>query len=123
MIISCRLTPDSRRVGFQETTTSFILPETVSALQSSWDVKAQQDNNPIWEFLWDSRIDSSREKGLLQMAFTTESYEVATSSSDSSGNREIQVAEAALKVLLFSLTEIRATNMTEDDIRDTKRGL
>ena len=86
-------------------------------------MKAQQDNNPIWEFLWDSRIDSSREKGLLQMAFTTESYEMATSSSDSSGNREIQVAEAALKVLLFSLTEIRATNMTEDDIRDTKRGL
>jgi hypothetical protein len=97
---SVSLTADSRRVGFQETTTSFILPETVSALQSSWDVKAQQDNNPIWEFLWDSRIDSSREKGLLQMAFTTESYEMAASSSDPSGDREIQVAEAALKVLL-----------------------
>ena len=37
------------------------------------------------------------------MAFTTESYEMATSSSDSSDDREIQVAEAALKVLLLFL--------------------
>ena len=95
------LTTHSRRVGFQETTTSFILPETVSALQSSWDVKVQPDNNPIWEFLWDSRIDSSREKGLLQMAFTTESYEMPTAGSDSSCDRETQVAEAALKVLVL----------------------
>ena len=55
----------------------------------------------MWEFLWDSRIDSSREKGLLQMAFTTESYEMPTASSDSSCDREPQVAQAALKVLVL----------------------
>ena len=60
----------------------------------------QPDDNPIWEFLWDSRIDSSREKGLLQMAFTTESYEMPMSGSELCGDREIQVAEAALKVLV-----------------------
>jgi len=63
-------------------------------------VKVQPNDNLIWEFLWDSRIDSNREKGLLQIAFTTESNEMPTFGSDSSGDREIQVAEAALKVLV-----------------------
>ncbi|KAH9178894.1 hypothetical protein EDB89DRAFT_2111752 [Lactarius sanguifluus] len=91
------------RVGFQETATSFSLPETVSALQSLWDVKVQPNDNPTWEFLWDSRIDSNREKGLLQIAFTTESHEMPTS--DSHGDREIQVAEAALKVVFGTPSE------------------
>ncbi|KAH9050483.1 hypothetical protein EDB84DRAFT_1449184 [Lactarius hengduanensis] len=91
------------RVGFQETATSFILPETASALQSLWDVNVQQNDNPTWEFLWDSRIDSNREKGLLQIAFTTESHEMPTS--DSNGDREIQVAEAALKVVFGTPSE------------------
>ncbi|KAH9081834.1 hypothetical protein EDB83DRAFT_588048 [Lactarius deliciosus] len=91
------------RVGFQETATSFILPETASALQSLWDVKVQPNDNPTWEFLWDSRIDSNREKGLLQIAFTTESHEMPTS--DSIGDREIQVAEAALKMVFGTPSE------------------
>ncbi len=92
-------------------------------MQLSWEVKVQPDNNPTWEFLWDSRIDESREKGLLQIAFTTESNEMQSCGGDSSCDREIQVAEAALKVPVPCLIKTHATNMTEDGFRDAKRGL
>jgi hypothetical protein len=95
------LTLDWRRVGFQETSTVLVLPDTVSQLHASWNVLIKPDNTPVWEFLWDSKVDENREKGLLQTAFTTNHDEIPTfgdGGDGSSGNQEIQVAEAALKV-------------------------
>ncbi|KAI0308044.1 hypothetical protein B0F90DRAFT_1664967 [Multifurca ochricompacta] len=75
--------------------------ETVFQLHSSWDVLANPDISPTWEFLWDSRVDESREKGLLQMAFTTNLDDTPTTDDDSTNSQEVQVAEAALKKMVF----------------------
>ena len=93
-----RLTWDWRRVGFQETSSSLTLPETVSQLHASWDVLAKPDNTPVWEFLWDSKVDENREKGLLQTAFTADYDDIALAGDGSNSGQEVQVAEAALKV-------------------------
>src|ERR1700741_4077205 len=71
-----RLTLDWRRVGFQETSTTLILPQTVSQLHTSWDVMAKLDNTTVWDFLWDSKVDENREKGLLQTAFTANCVDI-----------------------------------------------
>jgi hypothetical protein len=71
------------------------LPETVSQLHASWDVINKLDDTPVWDFLWDSKVDENREKGLLQMAFAADHDEVPMISD---GSQDIQVAEAALKV-------------------------
>jgi hypothetical protein len=93
-----RLTWDWRRVGFQETTTTLMLPETVSQLHASWDVLAKPDNTPAWDFLWDSKVDENREKGLLQTAFTTDNDDITLAGDGPISSPEVQVAEAALKV-------------------------
>jgi hypothetical protein len=103
-----RLTNNLRRVGFQEASTTFVLPETISQLHSSWDVLVKPDNSPTWEFLWESKVDESREKGLLQTAFTIDSNHVPTFRNDLSNNQEVQVAEAALKVRTTSPPYSRA---------------
>ncbi|KAI9511763.1 hypothetical protein F5148DRAFT_229446 [Russula earlei] len=87
------------RVGFQETSSTLMLPETVSQLCASWDVLVKPDSAPIWDFLWDSKVDENREKGLLQTAFVTE-YDDMFTSNASSGNQEVLVAEAALKMMV-----------------------
>ena len=92
-----KLTWAWRRVGFQETSTTLALPETVSQLHELWDIPVKPDNAPVWEFLWDSKVDENREKGLLQTAFTTENDDILTNNG-SSGNQEVQIMEAALKV-------------------------
>jgi hypothetical protein len=92
-----RLTWNWRRVGFQETTTTLVLPETVSQLHASWDVLAKPDNTPVWDFLWDSKVDENREKGLLQTSFTTDNDDI-TLVGDAISSPDVQVAEAALKV-------------------------
>ena len=92
-----RLTWGWRRVGFQETTTTLTLPETISQLHASWDVLVKPDSTPVWDFLWDSKVDENREKGLLQTAFTTDNDDI-TLVGDAISSPEIQVAEAALKV-------------------------
>jgi oxalate---CoA ligase len=75
-----------------------VLPETVSQLRSSWDVLVKPDSNPAWEFLWDSKVDENREKGLLQTAFTIDGDDMPTIHDGPGNSREDQVAEAALKV-------------------------
>jgi oxalate---CoA ligase len=102
-----RLTDNSRRVGFEETSTTFVLPETVSQLHSSWDVLVQPDNSPVWEFLWESKVDENREKGLLQAAFTTDNDDAPTIRGGPSSSQEVQVAEAALKVRIPSSSPLR----------------
>jgi hypothetical protein len=92
------LTQDWRRVGFQETSTTLALPETVSQLHASWDVLVKRDDTPVWDFLWDSKVDENREKGLLQTAFTVNHDEVPMISDDLNGSQDVQLAEAALKV-------------------------
>jgi hypothetical protein len=74
------------------------LPKTVSQLHASWDVINKLDDTPVWDFLWDSKVDENREKGLLQMAFATNHDEVPITSDGSIGSQDVQVAEAALKV-------------------------
>ena len=93
-----RMTPDCRRVGFQETITTLILPETVSQLHASWDVMVKLDDTPVWDFLWESKVDENREKGLLQTAFTANHDDIPTIRDSPKGGQEVQVAEAALKV-------------------------
>lgn len=75
-----------------------MLPETVSQLHVSWDVINKLDDTPVWDFLWDSKVDENREKGLLQTAFAANHDEVPTTSDDINGSQDVQVAEAALKV-------------------------
>ena len=74
------------------------LPETVSQLHASWDVIVKLDDTPVWDFLWDSKVDENREKGLLQTAFTANHDEVPMISDGLHGSQDVQVAEAALKV-------------------------
>ena len=93
-----RLTLDWRRVGFQETSTTLMLPETVSQLHASWDVIIKLDDTPVWDFLWDSKVDENREKGLLQTAFTANHDDMTKISDGSRGGQDVQIAEAALKV-------------------------
>jgi hypothetical protein len=92
------LTPNWRRVGIQETSTALILPETVSQLQASWDVMIKLDETPIWDFLWDSKVDENREKGLLQTAFTANHDDMPLINDVSRGIQDVQVTEAVLKV-------------------------
>jgi len=92
------MTPDCRRVGFQETITTLILPETVSQLHASWDVMVKLDDTLVWDFLWESKVDENREKGLLQTAFTANHDDIPTIRDSPKGGQEVQVAEAALKV-------------------------
>ena len=92
------MTQDWRRVGFQETSTTLALPETVSQLHASWDVLVKRDDAPVWDFLWDSKVDENREKGLLQTAFTVNHDEVPMISDGLNGSQDVQLAEAALKV-------------------------
>jgi transcription factor C subunit 3 len=75
-----------------------VLPETVSQLHASWEVLTKPDNTPAWEFLWDSKVDETREKGLLQTAFTTNHDDIPLTGDGLNSNQEVQVAEAALKV-------------------------
>ena len=74
-----------------------MLPETVSQLHASWDVLAKPDNTPVWDFLWESKVDENREKGLLQTSFTTDNDDI-TLVGDAISSPKVQVAEAALKV-------------------------
>ena len=74
------------------------LPETVSQLHASWDVINKLDDTPVWDFLWDSKVDENREKGLLQTAFAVNHDEVPITSDDLNESQDVQVAEAALKV-------------------------
>ncbi len=85
-------------MGFQETSTTLVLPETVSELRASWDVLSKPDNTPVWEFLWDSKVDENRERGLLQTAFTNHLDDIPLIHDSSISSQDVQVAEAALKV-------------------------
>jgi oxalate---CoA ligase len=105
-----------------------VLPETVSQLHSSWNVLVKPDNSPIWEFLWESKVDENREKGLLQTAFTTDSDDAPTNRDGPSGSQEVQVAEAALKVRVLShpygcapLTRLKMVFGTPNESYDPSR--
>ncbi|KAI0274891.1 hypothetical protein BC834DRAFT_850125 [Gloeopeniophorella convolvens] len=93
------------RVGFQESTTTFELPATVSQLHSSYKILTKPDNTPTWEFMWDSRVDESREKGLLQTSFVNELGDVPTASQMLNGSKDVQIAEAALKMVFGTPNE------------------
>lgn len=75
-----------------------MLPESVSQLHALWDVLSKPDNTPVWEFLWDSKVDENRERGLLQAAFTTNLDDIPLACEGSNSSQEVQVAEAAMKV-------------------------
>jgi hypothetical protein len=75
-----------------------MLPETVPQLHASWDVMAKLEDTLVWDFLWDSKVDENREKGLLQTAFTANHDDMPMISDGSGGCQELRVAEAALKV-------------------------
>jgi hypothetical protein len=75
-----------------------VLPETVSELHASWDAITKSDDALVWDFLWDSKVDENREKGLLQTAFTADHDDMTKISDGSRGGQDVQVAEAALKV-------------------------
>lgn len=92
------MTWDHRRVGFQETSTTLIFPETVSQLHALRNVLSKPDNTSVWEFLWDSKVDENRERGLLHTAFTTNLDDIPLAGDDSNGSQGVQLAEAALKV-------------------------
>ena len=75
-----------------------MLPESVSQLHALWDVLSTPDNTPVWEVLWDSKVDENRERGLLQTAFTTNLDDIPSACEGSNSSQEVQVAEAAMKV-------------------------
>lgn len=75
-----------------------MLPESVSQLHALWDVLSTPDNAPVWEVLWDSKVDENRERGLLQTAFTTNLDDIPLACEGSNSSQEVQVAEAAMKV-------------------------
>jgi hypothetical protein len=56
------------------------------------------DDTPVWDFLWESKVDENREKGLLQTAFTANHDDIPIIRDSPKGGQEVQVAEAALKV-------------------------
>jgi hypothetical protein len=56
------------------------------------------DETPIWDFLWDSKVDENREKGLLQTAFTANHDDIPPINDGSRSFQEVQVTEAVLKV-------------------------
>jgi hypothetical protein len=86
-----------------------MLPETVPQLYASWDVMVKLEDTLVWDFLWDSKVDENREKGLLQTAFTANHDDMPMISDGSRGCQELQVAEAALKVCRRPLSWIRGT--------------
>jgi hypothetical protein len=59
---------------------------------------SKPDNTPVWEFLWDSKVDENRERGLLQTALTTNLDDIPLACEGPSNSQEVQVAEAAMKV-------------------------
>jgi hypothetical protein len=63
-----------------------------------WDVLSKPDNTPVWEFLWDSKVDENRERGLLQTALTTNLDDIPLACEGPNNSQEVQVAEAAMKV-------------------------
>jgi hypothetical protein len=75
-----------------------MLPESVSQLHALWDVLSKPDNTPVWEFLWDSKVDENRERGLLQTALTTNLDDIPLACEGLNNSQEVQVAEAAMKV-------------------------
>jgi hypothetical protein len=75
-----------------------MLPESVSQLHTLWDVLSKPDNTSVWEFLWDSKVDENRERGLLQTALTTNLDDIPLAYEDPNNSQEVQVAEAAMKV-------------------------
>ena len=75
-----------------------MLPESISQLHASWDVLSKPDNTPVWEFLWDSKVDENRERGLLQTALTTNLDDIPLACEGPNNSQEVQVAEAAVKV-------------------------
>jgi hypothetical protein len=75
-----------------------MLPESVSQLHASWDVLSKPDITPVWEFVWDSKVDENRERGLLQTAFTTSLDDIPLACEGPNSGQEVQVAEAAMKV-------------------------
>lgn len=82
---------------------------------------AKPDNTPFWDFLWDSKVDENREKGLLQAAFTTNHDDIPLACDGSNSSQEIQVAEAALKVCRpYTRTDVCNANPMEDGAWDAK---
>lgn len=76
---------------------------------------------PVWEILWDSKVDENREKGLLQTAFTTNHDDTPLAGGGSNSSQEVQVAEAALKVCRpYPCTGVCDANPMEDGVRDAK---
>jgi len=65
-----------------------------------WDVLSKPDNTPVWDFLWDSKVDENRERGLLQTALTTNLDDIPLACEGANNNQEVQVAEAAMKVCI-----------------------
>jgi hypothetical protein len=75
-----------------------MLPESVSQLHALWDVLSKPDHTPVWEFMWDSKVDENRERGLLQTALTTNLEDIPLACEGPNNTQEVQVAEAAIKV-------------------------
>ncbi|KAF8506874.1 hypothetical protein F5888DRAFT_45373 [Russula emetica] len=63
------------------------------------------DNTPVWEFLWDSKVDENRERGLLQTALTTNLDDIPLACGGPNNSQEVQVAEAALKMVFGTPNE------------------
>ncbi|KAI0304649.1 hypothetical protein BC826DRAFT_977421 [Russula brevipes] len=84
------------------------------------------DKNALLGFLWDSKVDENREKGLLQTAFTTNHDEIPTfgdGGDGSSGNQEVQVAEAALKMVFGTPNEHYAPLRGASLLRSVGKGM
>ena len=100
-----------------------MLPETVSQLCVSCDVLAKPDSTPVWDFLWDSKVDENREKGLLQTAFTTDNDDITLAGDGPISSPEVQVAEAALKVCRRYPPRMSDANFMVDGVWNAKRVL
>lgn len=97
-----------------------MLPETVSQLCASCDVLAKPDSTPVWDFLWDSKVDENREKGLLQTAFTTDNDDITLAGDGPISSPEVQVAEAALKVCRRYPSRMSDANFMVDGVWNAK---
>ncbi|KAH7915130.1 hypothetical protein BJ138DRAFT_998508 [Hygrophoropsis aurantiaca] len=85
------------RVGFVQHETLFCLPSTVDEISNRFEIMDNTSVNPAWDFLWITQAEEGREKRFVQQAFTKQPDDIPFVSN--AGNENVQVAEAALKMV------------------------
>jgi hypothetical protein len=89
-----------RRVGYVEHTTRMKLPASIDDIIHRFDVLCNTSVSPAWDFMWQANVEEGREKQFLRQPFTHGADDVPYVTNPS--NDDVKVAEAAVKVRLFT---------------------